>query len=256
MAATALVKDVLWRISVQLQDHSPQFSAWTERELVHWLNDAQEVICTYLPLMCSRTDSIRLTPGTRQSVADIASSHIIHGDGSSASRTYGKQVLGFRRNMGSNGATPGNAIRQIKRDQLDALEPAWHTTTGTPIKNACFDPQTPREFYVYPGVPSAGAWWIELAYTAKPATIPNTGSVGSELYLVGGASTQAITIDDETVPMLVDYVLGRALRKEGKGRDAQKAAEADHRFLGSFNAKMTAVTGNNPNLTIVPNAGA
>ena len=44
MAATILVADALYRASTQLQDMKPQFTRWTERELVMWLNDGQRAI--------------------------------------------------------------------------------------------------------------------------------------------------------------------------------------------------------------------
>lgn len=256
MAATALVKDVLWRISVQLQDHAPQFQAWTERELVHWLNDGQEAIATYLPLSCSRVDAIKLKTGTKQSIAAIADTDIKPGDGSTPAQTFGKQMLNPRRNMGANGTTPGAAIRMVERDTLDSTDPLWHTRSGNAVRSVVFDPQTPRDFYVSPGVPVGVTVWIELAFTAKPKTITNNGTPGSELYLTDGSSTLAISIDDEFVPMLVDYVLARAHLKETKRAEPAKAQEASQRFLGQLNAKVTAVTGNNPNLTVLPGVQA
>lgn len=251
MAATLLVKDVLWRIAVLLQDTAPQFQRWPERELVHWLNDAQVAITKYLPLACSRVDAIKLAPGTRQSIASIPAANCKPGDGSTPSVPInGTLFLNPRRNMGANGTTPGRAIRMVERDVLDSQDPDWHARSGSVVSSCIFDPQTPRYFYVTPGV--TGDVWMELAYTAQPIPIPNSAAPGSEAYAVGGSSTQAITIDDEYADDLVDYVVARANMKDVKYAEPAKAAAHTQRFTNSLNAKVAAVMGNNPNLTVLP----
>ena len=72
MASTVLVRDLIRRVSVLLQDTAPQFERWPEQELVDWLNDAQVAITKFLPAACARVDAIRLKPGTRQSIETIA----------------------------------------------------------------------------------------------------------------------------------------------------------------------------------------
>lgn len=255
MAATALVKDVLWRVAVLLQDTSPQFQRWPEREQVHWLNDAQAAIAKFLPLACSRVDAIKLKPGTRQSIAIIAPSDCLPGDGSTPSvPIHGTQFLNPRRNMGSDGATAGTVIRVVERDVLDSQDPEWHTRVGLSVKNVIYDPQTPRYFYVFPGVPASPASvWMELAYTAKPLTIPNTGVPGGgELYLYSGTSTAAIGVDDEHVDDLVNFVVARANMADKKWADKSAAQNHTALFTSSLNAKVAAVTGANPNLTTLP----
>ncbi len=253
MASTLLVKDVVWRISVLLKDNSPQFQGWSEREIIHWLNDAQQAIAKYLPLASSRVDAIRLQPGTRQSIEAIPAANCKPGDGSTPTvPIYGTQFLSPRRNMGADGLTPGRVVRMVERDVLDTTDPDWHTRTSTTVLSAIYDPATPRYFYVTPGVPASPQVWIEMAYGAKPIAIPNTAAPGAEAYRFDGTSTQPITVDDEYAEDLVDYVVARANMKDTKY--AEKAAVALHtnRFLASLNAKVAAVTGNNPNLTVLP----
>lgn len=254
MASTLLVKDAVWRIAVLLQDISPQYQRWPEREIVNWLNDAQVAITKFLPLACSRVDAIKLRQGTRQSIQAIAAADCKPGDGSVPSSTiYGSQFLNPRRNMGADGLTPGSAIRVVERDVMDSQDPEWHTRSGTTIRSVIYDPQTPRDFYVTPGVPASPQVWIEIAMTAKPIAIPNNGSPGGgELYLIGGASTQTITIDDEFIDDLVNYVVARANMADKKWADKSAAQAHSQLFLGSLNAKVAAVTGNNPNLTTLP----
>lgn len=251
MASTVLVKDVIWRIAVLLQDTAPQFQQWAEREIVHWINDAQVAITKYLPLACSRVDAIKLAAGTRQSINVIAAVDCIPGDGSTpAAPIHGTLFLNPRRNMGANGATPGRAIRMVERDTLDSQDPDWHTRTAAAVSSVIYDPQTPRYFYVTPGV--TGNVWIELAYAAKPVAIVNSAAPGSEAYLVGGASTATITIDDEFTEELVDYAVARAHLKDVTYAEPAKAALHTQRFLNSLNAKVAAVTGSDPNITVLP----
>lgn len=253
MAATALVRDVLWRVAVLLQDTTPQFQRWPERELVHWLNDAQVALVKYLPGAAARVDAIKLVAGTRQSIAVIQAANCKPGDGSTPSAPiYGTLMLNPRRNMGSDGLTPGRSIRMVDRDVLDSQTPNWHTVTGADVSSVVFDPLTPRYFYVSPAVPNATDRWIEIAYNAAPIAIPNVASVGSEAYLASGASTTTISVDDEHVDDLVDYVVARANLKDAKYADPAKAIAHTNRFLGSLNAKVAAMTGTNPNLRMLP----
>ena len=253
MAATALVRDVLWRVAVLLQDTTPQFQRWTERELVHWLNDAQVAIVKFLPSAASRVDAIKLAAGTRQSIASIAASNCKPGDGSTPSATiYGTLFLNPRRNMGADGLTPGRAVRMVDRDVLDSQTPNWHTLTGADVASVVFDPLTPRFFYVTPGVPAGQDRWLEVAYNAAPTSIPNVAAAGSEAYANAGSSIVTIGVDDEHVDDLVNYVVARANMKDVKYADPAKAVAHTNLFLGSLNAKVTAMTGANPNLRMLP----
>lgn len=253
MASTVLVRDVLWQACVLLQDSSPQFVRYTERELVSWLDDAQMAIAKYFPAASSRIDAIRLKPGTRQSIDAIAAADCKPGDGSTAPTfTYGTSLLGLVRNMGSNGTTPGRAIRQTNREILDA-QGLWHMVTRAYVGEFIYDPQTPRYFYVVPAVPSTGGdVWVEAIYTAQPTKIPNTGTVGGELYLVGGPSTQKLSIADEHSDDLVNYIVARANMKDCEWADGNKAIAFAKLFTDSINGLVTARTGSNPNLKRLP----
>ena len=256
---TALVKDVLWRVSSQLLDTSPQFARFAERDCVLALNDGQVAVNKFVVTAASRLDAVKLAAGSRQSIAAIAAADCKPADGSAPTLPiYGTQYLNPRRNMGANGTTPGAAIRLLDREALDASDPLWHTRTGTTIKGVVIDPQTPRFFYTYPGVPAATDVWIEQAYNALPVPIPNTATVDSDgvhatgVYGNAQSSTQTITISDEHVDDLVNYVLARMLGKDSKYADPARAALHTSLFTGSINAKVAATTGTNPNLRMLP----
>lgn len=248
MAASTLVKDVLYRVSVQLHDISPQFTRWTQRELVSALNDGCKAIAKYLPSSCSRVDAIKLTPGTKQSIDLILASNVVPGDGSTPANVAGNYVQSVIRNMGTNGTTPGNAIRIADREVLDVNVPNWHTQTASSVSQYMFDPRTPKTFYVSPGVPAGANVWAEVSYLADPVEVAIAGSYGMD-----GTDTTVIPVDDKYVDDLVNYILARAYMKDAEfASNAQQAASATQLFVASINAQVTAVTGVNPNLRALP----
>lgn len=248
MASSTLVKDVLYRVSVQLHDISPQFNRWTQRELVSALNDGCKAIAKYLPSSCSRVDVIKLVPGTRQSIDRILAASILPGNGSTPANVSGNYVQSVIRNMGANGSTPGNAIRIADREVLDVNSPSWHTQTAAAVSQYMFDPRTPKNFYVSPGVPSATNVWVEVSYLADPIEVAIAGSYGMD-----GTDTTVIPVDDKYVDDLVNYILARAYMKDAEfAANANQAAAATQLFVASINAQVTAVTGVNPNLRALP----
>lgn len=253
MASTILVRDLLWRVSVMLQDIVPQFQQWPERELVHWINDGQVAITKFLPSACSRMDAIKLVAGTKQSIQAIAAASCLPGDGSIPSATiYGTQLLSIIRNMGVDGATPGKAITCVDREILDTNDDAWHTRTGATIRSFIYDINNPRYFYVTPGVPVGTVVWVDAGFTAQPIAIPNTAVAGAEAYQNSGSSSQTITIADEYLDDLVNYVCARANLKDAKYAEPMKADLFSKAFIGSLNAKVTALKGMNPNIQHLP----
>ena len=251
MPSTVLVRDILWRVSVLLQDGVPQFQRWTERELVHWLNDGQAAIAKFVPPSNSRLDAVKLVTGTRQSIQAIPAASCLPGDASTPTvPIYGTEVLNVVRNMGADGLTPGRSITFVDREIMDTSDDLWHTRTGAFVRSYIFDQNNPRFFYVTPGV--TGVLWVEISYTAQPLQIPNTAAAGAEAYLNSGSSTQTITIADEFLSDLVNYVAARANLKDAKYAEPAKATFFANAFLGSLNAKVTALKGANPNIRHLP----
>lgn len=279
MAGTILAKDVLYRVSSQLldaPDTTRQFSHWTEKELVAWLNDAQRVIAKYLPESCSRVDSIKLVAGQRQSIETIGSTSIINGDGTSSATTRGKKLIDVIRNMGADGSTAGRPIRLISRDLMYAIDDVvrnvssgllstgralslldkavlelmdmrWHTADGTEVLGYVHDPRMPKYFWVWPAV--VANKWVEVAMLANPTEI---AYVADSMRIAGG-STTVISIGDEYVDDLVSYMLARAHLKDSEvAGNLQMARAYEQQFLNSVNAQVAAATGVNPNLKTLP----
>jgi len=255
MASTVLVKDVLWSVSVLLQDTVPQFQRHVEVELVDWLNDAQVALTKFLPAACSRVAAIKLAPGTRQSIEKILIANCKPAEGGTPpADIYGTQLLDVYRNMGADGLTPGRVVRNTERRVLDSQSPTWHTVIGAAVSSYMYDPATPRYFLVTPGVPVDGLW-VEAAFTAQPTRIPAGGAPGSEKYDKAGAGTGAavaISVNDEHRDDLINYCVARANMKPVEWANADKAVAFSQMFLNSLNAKVTALTGNNPGLKQLP----
>jgi hypothetical protein len=253
VAGTTLVKDVLWRASVLLGDHKPaQFIRWSEREMVDWLTDAQLAIIKYLPAAGSRIDSIKLKPGSRQSIEFIDPDDVKPGDGSVPfDPVYGMEVLDVIRNMGTDGQTPGAAISDaVDRRMLDAQNRNWHNAIGNRVMNIVHDPRNRQYFYVYPGVTNG---WVEVSYTARPAPIPNTGTAIAPLYAYSGGSTLTIFLGSEWVEDIVNYICARAKMKQAEvNGDMQGAVAFTQLFLNSLNTAGAAMSGSNPNLKRLP----
>lgn len=254
MASSIRVRDVLEQVSRHLTDFAPQFTRWTQVELLSFLNDGQRAIAKYLPHACSRIDVIKLKPGTRQSIATIDDADIIPGDGSTPTDVNGNMLLSVSHLMGPNGATPGRVLRIVDRDVLDASQPGWHIAPANsqdlPTQYT-FDPRHPKIFYVCPGVPQSTTVWAEIAYLADPAAIPDGN------YAHDGGSDVRLSIDDKYSDDLVNYMMARAYMKESEFA-ANAALSASHTtiFTSSINAQATAMTGVNPNLTVLPMAPA
>ena len=248
MASSILVRDALYRVSSQLHDVSPQFTRWTQRELVSWLNDGQKAIAKYIPSACARVDSVQLKTGTKQSIEVIAASDIIPGDGSAAAQVFGHYLQSVIRNMGANGSTAGRSIRLVDREVLDVNSPDWHSTSGTPVSQYTFDPRSPKVFYVSPAVPSGQTVWVELSFLSNPVEVAQTGSYGMD-----GVDATKISIDDKYIDDLVNYILARAYMKDAEfAGNTSLAAAHTQLFTSSINAQVTALTGVNPNLRALP----
>ena len=254
MAATITVREVLRRVSVLLNDSQDQFSSWPENDLVRWLDDAQLAIVKYLPLSASGIYSMLLERGTTlQSIERLVPARVkTHAGATPAADVLGMQLLKVMNNMGANGTTPGDAIRIIDTEKLDTRSPSWRTVVGTKVRSYTFDPQVPMHFEVTPAPPAASDLWVRLAMTAQPAKIPNTGTPGAELYRWDDNNATTISVHDEHIDMLVNYVVARANMEAVDWADPAKVAIFAGLWVSDMNQKVQVATGSNPNLSRLP----
>lgn len=250
-----LVRSIFRQCSILLNDYSPQYTRHSEVEFVDWLNDAQRAIHTYLPAACSRVDSVRMVPGTLQSIASIPASYCKPGDGTvPVDPIAGSLLIDISCFMGADGMTEGLAIRNITdgRDVLDDISPSWRSSKALVPKNFIYDPRTPRNFLLHPGAHATTPVWVRMHYVAMPTPVADGGAPGSELYAHTGASTVIIGVPEEYSADIVNYICARALMKNAQYVNTTNAMAFANLFMGAINAKAQAIAGYNPNLTSLP----
>lgn len=194
---------------------------WTRAELLSWLNDGQRQIVLIQPNATNTVASVQLTQGTRQPLP-----------------ANGWMLLGVSCNMGSNGTTPGRAIRQISRELLDNFDPDWRTSTPSAVtKNYMYDIQDQLAFAVYP--PSTGTNYIQINYSKQPDTITN--------------EDDPIEVFDVFKPALLDYILFRACSKDAEYAPGVALSQTyGASFIAAVRGKEDTELKNNPALELLP----
>ena len=216
---TVTAKTIIDKATIQLIDLAN--IRWTRAELLGWLNDGLRQIVTIQPSASSTTVSKQLVAGSRQTLpAD------------------GWLLLSVYRNMGTNGATPGRAIRIISREILDSFNPYWNTDkAAAEVRNYIYTDQDQAAFYVYP--PNTGTQFIELNYSAQPADLT--------------AETQVIPIFDVFQSALLDYILYRACSKDAEyAPGLQLAAQYSAAFVAAIQGKNVSEISGNPTQSLGP----
>jgi len=216
---TVTAKTIIDKATIQLIDLTN--IRWTRAELLAWLNDGMRQIVTIQPSASSTTVSKQLVAGTRQTIPDD-----------------GWLLLAIYRNMGTNGSTPGRAIRIISREILDGFNPNWNTDTATAeVRNYIYSNQDQLAFYVYP--PNTGTQYVELNYSAQPADLTS--------------ETQVIPIFDVFQSALVDYILYRACSKDAQyAPGLQLASQYSASFVAAVKGKTESEVTNDPSMALGP----
>lgn len=196
---------------------------WPNTELLGWLNEGQRAIVGFKPTAYMKSLAVQLAAGTKQA----APSDCV-------------QLVDIARNMGTDGNTPGRAIRITNRATLDAQVPNWHAATpSATVKHYTYTLLDPLRFYVYPPQPANGQGYVEITYGA----LPPAGVLGV-----------AIAVEDVYAHTLLDYVLYRAFSKDTEfGADANRATAHQNAFLASLTGKAEVEAGLSPNVTAPAN---
>ena len=181
---------------------------WTPTELHDWLNEGMRTIVTVKPNAKSESVVLPLVAGTKQT---LPAQYIT--------------LCAVVRNMGTNGATPGRAIRTVlDRRILDAQIPDWHDSTKLPfapvVQYALQDQMSTREFYVVPG--NAGNGNVEAIVGIIPTPVP---APAGALALDIDNYTATVPLDDIYQGILLDLVLFRAFSKDSAAPDAAGRAQ-------------------------------
>lgn len=219
--SSVLASGVLTRVSLTLQDAA--FTRWPVAELLGYLNEGQAEIALYKPNASIVNGSFQLAAGTKQALP-----------------SGGLMLIDLVRNMGTDGLTPGNAVRQVARGVLDAQVPSWHLTTASAtVKHYMYSLEDPTRYYVYPPQPAASQGYVEVIYGATPVDV---AANANPVLLPSGA----ISVADIYAPALFNYVMHRAYTKDAEyAADAQLSAQFYQSFLqllqGKFQAEQKAM---------------
>lgn len=225
-----LVNDLISRVQAVLQDTTGV--RWPQTELVLWINDAQREVALLKPDAMSNTAIVTLDAGTKQSIP---------ADGNRLL----KVVRNMTQNANDNTLYDGKrSIRLVDGDILDSQTPDWHDSTvggdaahGSEVKHYIYNEESPRTYYVYPGVSSASTVYLEIMYSKNPAVITTvTGST-------------ALSVPDIFGNAVMNYVLYMAYMKDSEyAGNQQRAANHYQLFSASVTGKAQIDTVSSPNV--------
>lgn len=260
MAGSILVRDLTLAVSTVLQDDNPQFTRYSEKDVIDVLNDGRRALHKFLPAAFSRVEPVKLKPGVVQSIESVPAASIKPGDGVALNApVLGSLVLDVLYNMGADGLTPGRAIRPVMggREALDAVDPMWPAATpDTTVRHFIFDPKMPRNFLAVPPVHAATPVWVMMSWVAMPEALPEGAALGQQsVYAVGQANAaKTVGVHDEHKDDLVNYACARLLLRNSQEVAASGigAAGFAQMFVASINAKAMSIMGYNPNLKQLP----
>lgn len=121
-------------------------------------------------------------------------------------QSIGTTGLAFRkatRNMGTTGTAPGAPVYPVDMDQFSRRNRNWHTAPeSATVQCYMYDPEDPKNFYVYPPQPSSGFGYLEIVTPTIPTAI--------------SAISNAINIGDEYETVLYHYGMFKAHMDDAK----------------------------------------
>jgi hypothetical protein len=208
-----LVADLLRRFRNIMMD--AKAIRWSESESIDWINDGASEIVLRRPAARAVTEIIELSAGTLQNTS-----------------TGTSQILDVMRNVRADGVS-GRAIRICDRQQLDDVDPTWHTRRAAPTRHYMIDERSPTSFYVYP--PAAAGARVEVL-VAKPA--PKVVSPADTLELRA-----------EFISALLNWMMYRAHSKDSQYSQGNMAALHYQAFTDAIGApsqaaQVNSATGN------------
>lgn len=146
-----IVQEIIDEVSAQLNDID--LVTWDLSSHLEYINSAMDAIVAIRPDAYSIVTTMQLAAGAKQDLPITA-----------------LRLLGIKRNMGTDGNTPGRSVLAIEEEALDMFEFNWQNQTGVAeIKNYSYDERTPNTFYVDP--PSDGTGWIEMQVSRVPTRV-------------------------------------------------------------------------------------
>lgn len=125
---------------------------FSDAEMIRLYNLVLLEIITLVPSAYTRIKNLLLAAGAKQEI-DIASGDM--------------RIVEIRRNMGTDGLTPGRVVRVTNLDVLTQIYPDWFTATQqAEVEDWAPILDYPEQFYVVP--PNDGTQYIEILVATTP----------------------------------------------------------------------------------------
>ncbi len=162
--------------------------------MLDWLSEAQGMVVRLRPDKCAKFIDFQVTADdTKQQLPpDVTILHSVV------------------RNLGIDGTSPGTPVQYMTIGELNSANPAWHTATGADeAKVWTYDDalQNGGIFYIYPK--PASSYYLELYAVEYPAALSGLND--------------DIVVPVQFVPVLVDWIVYRALLQDASYGDTGKA---------------------------------
>ncbi len=178
--------------------------SWTLTELINWYNLGARQTVILAPQANPVIESVKLVSGVKQTIP-----------------ARGLALISITRNMGTDGATPGNAVFPSSIRAMQAFLQGWSAVTATTaISN--FMPETDTIWYCYP--PSDGTGYVEEEYSRVPdAVIYDTA---------GDWESELVSVTDKYVDAVLNFLLARAFGKDTDfPGNIERARDHERQFL-------------------------
>lgn len=186
------VAEILGRVNTLLVDSAGL--RWPRMELLDHYNDAIRAIIIVRPDAGESSETLICAPGTRQQLPEGAN-----------------RLLDISRVIG------GRVVRPVPRDVLDSQFPDWHQMSGT-IENYCYDDQTPKTFYVFPG--AVGGDQLEAIVSRIPPPV--------SLDVVDSEDGFPVALDELYINPIIEWMLYRCFSKDSQNGAAMGLATAHY----------------------------
>lgn len=183
---------------------------YSSTQVFNWIDDAVRVLLSKRPDALVELRSVRLVPGTKQALP---------GD------TH--KLMGIIRNMGTNGAIPGKAVRgPIAQEELDTFNPDWHNDLAvTEISEYIYNAASPLHYYVTPPVHTITAVYVEMRLATNHVAVVDENT--------------DVPIIEQYTPALVEWCLYRLFSRDSeKSPNYARAAKHYSQFFQILGEKV------------------
>jgi hypothetical protein len=196
------VAEIIGRVNTQLVDVA--WMRWPKAELLDYYNDAIRAVIIVRPDAGESAELLTCVAGTKQQLPEGAN-----------------RLLDITR------VAAGRVIRPVPREALDTQFPDWHFSTGT-IEGYCYDEQTPRTFYVFPG--AVAGVQLDAVVSRIPSAIALTD-----------LDKARVSLDELYTNPIIEWMLYRSFSKDSQnGANSQLAQQHYQAFNDQLGVKTQA----------------